>query len=559
MPDLLTIPESIETVREKVLTDPIYQRAFVRESGRQNFHYFCRDILGFKDLISDTDALLPGYSHESLCRLLQTDPQPFKLILMPRYTFKSHLGTIAYSLWQLVNDPNLRILICSDTNEKAEGFLGGIKNHILGLISGSLFRAVYGDWSVDAKKGVWNQQAIVVAPRTKAQVEPSIDTAGIETSKTGKHYDLLIFDDLVSEKNITTPELMQKVKEVYRKYLSVLKPGGTVLLIGTRWHHGDLYGSIVAEEEERAKLSQPPVFRVYKRQAEVVVNDKTIYPFSIMGPQSLTKDRLALLKAQQGSAVYSALYQNDPTDDADAKFKLKDFAFYDPVLAKDSKWLSSLFITCCLDPIPPSDSLKGDDAALTVVGSDDEMNMYLLDVIAGRLQPSEQIDSLFLLYSRWHFRTLGIEDNHWQKTLLPEIEIRVKQERKLNPNFRLFLVEPLTRTSVNSKHRDIHGLQPYHERQAIKLPGVRLELLTGVYQKLALQMMQYPNSAHDDVLDSLSMHLNIQRPGEKSRVTKEAPWSSAIWFEQEQRKQEIKSLQRVPRWRRPSPVPLAFS
>lgn len=551
---------TLDEVREKVRTDPLYGAAFLRERSRRDFSYFCREILGYKDMIAESQALLPGYSHESLCQLLQHDTQPFKLILMPRYTFKSHVGTIGYALWQLANDPNLRLLICSDTNEKAEGFLGGIKNHIHGQIAGSLFRAIFGAWEVDPKRGVWNQQAIVVAPRNRAQVEPSIDTAGIETSKTGKHYDIIIFDDLVSEKNITTPELMQKVKEVYRKYLSVLKPGGTVLLIGTRWHHGDLYGTIVAEEEERAKLAQPPVFRVYKRQAEVTTGDKTLYPFSIMGPQSLTKDRLQLLKTQQGSAVFSALYQNDPTDDKDAKFKLKDFAFYDPALKSDPKWLASLFITCCLDPIPPSDSLKGDDAALTVVGSDDEMNMYLLDAIAGRLQPSEQIDSLFLLYSRWKFRTLGIEDNHWQKTLLPEIEIRVKQNRQHDPNFRLFLVESLTRSSTNSKHRDIHGLQPYHERQAIKFPGTRLELLTGVYQKLSLQMQQYPNSAHDDVLDSLSMHLNIQRPGERPKIVKEYPVTSAAWFEREVfQKQELKSLQRVPRWRRPSPTPLAFS
>ena len=180
MPDL-----TLDEVREKVRTDPIYGAAFLRERSRRDLSYFCREILGYKDMIAESQALLPGYSHESLCQLLQHDTQPFKLILMPRYTFKSHVGTIGYALWQLANDPNLRILICSDTNEKAEGFLGGIKNHIHGQIAGSLFRAIFGAWEVDPKRGVWNQQAIVVAPGPKPRSSLPSTPPGLRPPRPG--------------------------------------------------------------------------------------------------------------------------------------------------------------------------------------------------------------------------------------------------------------------------------------------------------------------------------------------------------------------------------------
>mgnify|MGYP001615049899 FL=1 len=68
---------------------------------------------------------------------------------------------------------------------------------------------------MDPKRGVWNQSAIVVSVRKHASVEPSIDTAGVETSKVGKHYSRIKFDDLVSDKNVTTKELMDKVASVY--------------------------------------------------------------------------------------------------------------------------------------------------------------------------------------------------------------------------------------------------------------------------------------------------------------------------------------------------------
>ena len=357
MPETLIKPV---LTAEDVMADPKLQVAYLAEMGRQSFPYFCRELLGYQDMIRRKDALVPGYSHDELCEFLTEDLTPFKLILWPRHTFKSHIATIGRPLWRLTTDPNLRFLIVCDTNEKAEGFLLGMKNHLEGKIAGSLFRTVYGDWTVDPKRGVWNQQAMVVRVRTKAQVEPSVDTAGIETSKTGKHYDEIIFDDLVSEKNITTPELMQKVKDVRKKYLSVLKPGGQIIMPGTRWHYGDAYGEIVAQEEENAKQGRPKVFATCIRSAEVVVGDQTIYPFSRMGEHSLTKERLALLKSEQGSYVFSCLYLNAPTDDTTAFFKLANFAWYTPDTLP-----TGLYITAALDPIPPSDGAKGDDAAET--------------------------------------------------------------------------------------------------------------------------------------------------------------------------------------------------
>lgn len=513
-----------------------------------DFAFFCREILGYKDMIRREDEVLPGYSHDDLCRFLQSDPTPFKLILLPRYSFKSTIATIGKSLWDLVRNDSLRVLICSDTNEKAEGFLEGIKNHLEGKIAGSRFRELFGAWEVDPKKGAWNQAEIVIRPRQIAQVEPSVDTAGIESSKTGKHYDVIDFDDLVSEKNVTTPELLEKVKGVYKKALSLLKPGGELRMVGTRWHYADLYGSIMAQEQQRALTGEPTVFATYLRQAEV----DGVYPWAAIG---LTQSFLAQQRSEQGSYVYSCLYQQEPVDDETAMFKAADFVFYPPTEPP-----RELFISCCLDPIPPVESTAGDDAALTVVGTDAEMNLYLLDAIAGRLQPSEQVDALFALHAKWHIRVLGIEDNHWQKTLVRDIELRVAKERQTNPHFRLFLVERLTRGAARSKHLDIRGLQPYHERHAIRLPGTRLELLTGPVQKLALQMLQYPNAAHDDLLDSLSMHVGIHRAGVVTTPQTTLPFSSAAWFERAVwAKQQAAERARLPRWSRPAPVQLAFS
>lgn len=498
----------------------------------RSFSGFCQEVLGYKDMLG---------AHEELCVFLQATPTPFKLVLMPRYTFKSCIATVGYTLWRLALNDNLRVLIYSDATAKAESFLTSIKNHILGLDSDSKFRAVYGAWESDPKKGVWNQSQIVIRPRTKAQAEPSVDTAGIETSKVGLHYDLIVFDDIVSDVNVTTKEQMDKVAECYKKALSLLKPGGEIIMVGTRWHFGDLYGRLLAENDTQ------PLFAVHLRDGEVSL-EGVPYPFAAIG---LTQEFLAQQKRSQGTYRYSCLYRNNPVDDDTATFKASDFAFYTQAPAE-------LYVTCCVDPAI-AQSTDADSTAITVVGSDSELNMHLLEISAGHMLPDQMIDEVFSLYAHWRFRVLGLETNAFQRMLKTAIEQRLMRERKANPRFVPFSIVEFTGTSKNTKEMRIRALQPLHERGAIRFKGERLELLTGLQSDLAYQMLQFPHAPHDDIVDSLAYHVTLQRAGTTTKLPQEIPYSSAAWFEREQRKRLITTIARQPRWNRPTIPQLVFS
>ncbi len=505
---------------------------------RDDLHLFCKEVMGYTDMNDE---------HKALCTFLQQPYTKPRIVLMPRYSFKSCIADYGYILWRLTQDDSLRILIYAHSNAQAETFLAEIKHHIQGMKAGSKFLALYGDWESDPKEGTWNQSAITIKVRQHAQDAPSVDTAGLETGKTGTHYDIIIFDDLVVKENTTTPELMQKTKDVYRASLSLLKPGGEVLLIGTRWNFNDLYGEMV----ELARTTG--IYDVFIRKTKL---DDGTYPFaSIKLDEAFYQRQLH----EQGSYMVSCLYQNDPVSDEDAIFKSEYFTFYDPSLKAQPDFLATLFITCCWDPATG----EGEDlAALSVVGTDHELNMYLLELVSGKLSTSAQIEQVMSLYAHWGFRTLGVEINGFQRMLQPSLEQRIREERQRNSRFRLFHIEPFTSMTDNSKDLRIRGLQPYHERRAIKLPGERVETLRGPWQRLAHQMLHYTPShrpAHEDELDSLSMHPQIQQRGERRTQEPELPWSSAAWFEQRQRQQMIESQRRKPRWARESIPPLVFS
>jgi len=251
----------------------------------EDYHFFAQMVLGHVDMNDE---------HLDLCRFLEKDSKS-KLILMPRYTFKSCIITQGFTLWKLLHNPDNRILIYSDSATKAQNFLLGIKNHIEGKTGRSRFREFFSGWETTSLKGKWNDSQINISLRRSGSVEPSVDTAGIETSKVGMHYDIIIFDDIVSDLNVTTKAQMDKVHDCYKKSLSLLRPGGILILTGTRWHFADCYGRIIEENKERGN------FDIFIKKSD----DSLGLYFDDIGPDSLTHEFLVRQKSEQGSYIYS--------------------------------------------------------------------------------------------------------------------------------------------------------------------------------------------------------------------------------------------------------------
>ena len=456
---------------------------------------------------------------------------------MPRYSFKSTICTVAYILWRLTKDPDIRVLIYSDATNKAIGFLDSIKAHIEGRAGESIFRSIFGKWESDSKSGRWNRDQMTIAIRKMSRPEPSVDTGGIETSKTGFHYDIIIFDDIVSDKNITSKDLMDKTDQCYKNALSLLKPGGDIIMVGTRWHFGDLYGRILAEGSRFATFITDGV------------EDKKygLYPFSDIG---LDKDFLDEQLAKQGTYLFSCIYRNSPTDPETAVFKVADFGYYGSILKDD------LYITATCDPAGEGEDFTG----ITVVGTDNNMDMHILECVNAHLQPSEIIDKIISLHYKYNFKMLGIETNFFRGMLEMALRAKIDELVKEDEKFRRFGIHEFEATSRRgqSKVNRIMALQPYHEKHSIKFPGEKFELLNGGFAELAYQMIQFPHSAHDDLMDSLAYHLPLIRKGGIAKKA-ELPINSPAWLEKRSWLKDVEANSHLPRRFRKTIGELAFS
>jgi len=209
-----------------------------------DFFVFAKHILGYKDL--------EWAVHGECITALESDAKR-KLVVLPRGSFKSSLGSVAYPIWRLLRDPNLTILLDSELYTNSKNLLREIKGHL----ASSSFIRIFGDLTGTK----WDEGEIILANRTRNRKEASITVGGIETTKVGQHYDLIIGDDYNSAQNSDTPEKCQKVIDHFKYNLNILNPGGEYLVIGTRYAELDVIGFLLSTVLEEKYLAEGKLIR----------------------------------------------------------------------------------------------------------------------------------------------------------------------------------------------------------------------------------------------------------------------------------------------------------
>lgn len=205
---------------------------------KRSLYHTTKFLLGNKDINERTHG-------EIIACLSSTSTR--KLICVPRGCLKSTIACVAYPIWILLNNPNLRILIDSELYTNSKNFLRQIKSYFESPSLTNLFGTF-------KHKANWNEGEITISQRSRSFKEASVTVGGVGTTKVGQHYDYIIADDMNSNKNSLTPEACQKVIDHYRYNISILEPTGTYVIIGTRYNQTDLIGHILENEVNKEGL-----------------------------------------------------------------------------------------------------------------------------------------------------------------------------------------------------------------------------------------------------------------------------------------------------------------
>jgi predicted phage terminase large subunit-like protein len=464
------------------------------------------------------------HTHQELCDYttsvlpnppeLKEPPEDFDprknllLLLMPRGTFKSSVVTIGFTLQMILNNPNIRILIDSETFGKSKAFLREILDHLVNNERyREIFKAIHGMYPYTKKSEMklWTDSEVILPCRNVPKKEPTISCAGIDVTKNGMHYDLIICDDLHSEKNVTNKEQIEQVIDHYKLAFSLLDPGKPMIIIGTRWDYSDLYQHILDFERED--------FNILKKAA---YNEDG----SLFFPEVLSEQELDKIRRRQGTGIFSKQYLNEPVSDENATFKRDQIIHkkWVEVEGRPMNWYLSV------DPSyfdPRGTTSYGDFCAMVLAGMDYEKNLYVRHIVRQKMSYSELINMIFTLYTDRKFADIKnmriLLETIGTKSLSYELANEQKRRNTWLP------VQEIKSRQTNKEER-IRGLAPFYEYghiyHIIECPQL---------EELEYELLHFPTGRHDDVIDALATILEVASPPTVRNRDRTEGRSRKIW------------------------------
>lgn len=169
-----------------------------------------------------------------IANTLQNTPSDRFIIQGFRGVAKS-FETCAFSVWCLWRDPQLKVEIISASKDRADANAVFIRNIIRTLPFLEHLKARQGQRDT--------QNLFDVGPATP-DISPSVKSVGITGQITGTRADILIADDVEVPNNSGTQTQRDKLGEAVKEFDAIIKPGGTIIYLGTPQNEMSLYNEL---------------------------------------------------------------------------------------------------------------------------------------------------------------------------------------------------------------------------------------------------------------------------------------------------------------------------
>ena len=498
-------------------------------------HTSCPDIEEepYREVCEFLESMLPNTAPIAAWRARTGRPQPPKweqdqgIFMMPRLTLKTSLLSAA-CIYNIALDRDVRLVLGRATTTDAESTLDGIKTTITGNPD---VRAVFGELGI--KFSGWTSENITVADRKAGAREPTIDTTGLNTSKTGSHPDGVFLDDLVHENNYLSTTIMEQARRKVQAFYPIVERWGSLLVQGTMWGDNDLCGSLLEQDHIREQSGKPPRWRkliwgAYKDDGKVRF------------PSLLPEARLEDLRGKTDPKMFSSWYLNVSRTEGENIFPLSSMRYFEgdftagpfselrlraedndgaPIdcnlpLIRRFGLIIPMVTVITIDPAPtvgPTSDFTG----ICVTGFDRDANWWVLYADEIKKLPHERLELIEYLARRFSPRIIASENADMDMVLLQD------RMRDMGLNTQVVSFDPRMdrrRITADAKlaPRGFTKKEAQIEATQQPLRAGRIFMARGETRALVRRMTQYPYVDHDDVLDAFSMTKAYEQkaPGE---------------------------------------------
>lgn len=272
--------------------------ARTRENARVDFLDFVRHVW---------PAFIAGDHHKIMAnafeRVAKGELKRLIINMPPRHT-KSEFASYLFPAWFLGNHPEKKVIQTAHTAELAVGFGRKVRN----LFENPDFTEVFPNISLSADSKA--------AGRWSTSKNGDYFAIGVGGAVTGKGADILIIDDPHSEQEAAmgayNPDVYDKVYEWYTSGpRQRLQPGGSIIVVMTRWSTRDLTGQIIKSSTQKVGADE----------WEVIELPAILPSGNPLWPEFWPIEQLEALKAELPVSKWNAQYQQNPTSEEGALIK----------------------------------------------------------------------------------------------------------------------------------------------------------------------------------------------------------------------------------------------
>lgn len=493
---MLKNKEKYITLAEELIKLPTTERdSIMRSLCKTDLYFLCFIIL-------EQDFYYNDFAF-NLCKIVEEEP--YRLWLIARGHLKSLTITAAHNIQLILNNPNCTIAIASYNLKTAKSFVRQIK---IILESNETLKRLFPDIlysKPEMESPKWSEQDGIIVKRTTTRKEPTVMGFGlVDSQPTGYHFDIISYDDVVTQESVTTPEMILKTTERWQLSDNIGMPDTKKKYCGTRYHYFDTYETIrkvtptvVIPATDNGELDGNPIF--------------------------LSKADLEKKIREQGRYVFSAQMLLKPVAREDQKFKPEDFHYYDVIPQTLNYYIA-------VDPANTKNK-QSDYTAIIVFGFSLDRKVYLINAVHDKLSLAERYTLLKALNERYRPVLIGYE----QYGLQADIDYFRLENAKTS------YYMPLAAVGGSlSKEDRILRLTSLFDRGDLLFPRAlpyfsRFDnKQIDIINNLLLELTAFPFAEHDDLGDCLSrcFDLFLNKPAvPKEVITEEKTKTAGYRFE----------------------------
>ena len=442
-----------------------------KEGARDKFLNFVNEVW---------PTFISGRHHarmaEAFERVARGECKRLIINMPPRHT-KSEFASYLLPAWFLGKFPHKKVIQASHTAELAVGFGRKVRN----LVDSDVYHSIFPDLAL--------QSDSKAAGRWNTSKGGDYFAIGVGGAVTGKGADVLIIDDPHSEQEAAlaqiNPDIYDKVYEWYTSGpRQRLQPGGSIVIVMTRWSLRDLTGQVIKSAAARGGDDW-----------EVIEFPAILPSGNPLWPEFWSLDELSKLHQELPNSKWMAQYQQQPTSEQSAIVKREWWKIWEKEDPPPCDYILQTWDTAF------EKNTRADYSACTTWGiwynpdDNDLPNIILLNSFKERMEWVELKKTAFQHYKDWEPDSILIEKKATGAPLIYEFRAMGIPAQEFTPG------------KGQDKISRLNAVSDLIASGKVWVPQTRWA------EELVDEIASFPSGEHDDLVDATTLALMRFRQG----------------------------------------------